>query len=91
MINASAPYNQLLTHGFVGRSNGRKMSKSSVAPRAAVGGILAGRRIFCASPQATDYLRRACVSLARNFKRVTEIVSSHSQHGALFCSPTQRF
>ena len=72
MINGRAPYNQLLTHGFVVDQNGRKMSKSLgnvVAPQKVCDSL--GADILRLWVAATDYSGELALS-DEILKRVTE-------------------
>ncbi len=72
MINGRAPYNQVLTHGFVVDQNGRKMSKSLgnvVAPQKVCDSL--GADILRLWVAATDYSGELALS-DEILKRVTE-------------------
>ena len=72
MINGRAPYDQLLTHGFVVDQNGRKMSKSLgnvVAPQKVCDSL--GADILRLWVAATDYSGELALS-DEILKRVTE-------------------
>ncbi len=72
MINGRAPYNELLTHGFVVDQNGRKMSKSLgnvVAPQKVCDSL--GAEILRLWVAATDYSGELALS-DEILKRVTE-------------------
>ena len=72
MMNGRAPYNQLLTHGFVVDQNGRKMSKSLgnvVAPQKVCDSL--GADVLRLWVAATDYSGELALS-EEILKRVTE-------------------